>query len=166
MESLPTDVFLDILARAGGWTITVPGEVVVVVVTALSVCKQWRQELLDSPAHAVQLLMRGPPVMKDPCACQACDPMARGPWWWWVYRAQHFKELQREPLEYALVLVLVLAASIGADAAVEAMLATMALALQQKPATADDPVMRARIGWALVAAAARCHTQSAPASGA
>jgi hypothetical protein len=55
METLPTDVFLDILARAGGWSTTMPEGMV--VVTALSVCKQWRHALLGSPAHAVDVLI-------------------------------------------------------------------------------------------------------------
>jgi hypothetical protein len=151
IETLPTEVFLDILARVGGW-IKVPGKQRPgsVVVTALSVCKQWRQDLLDSPAHAVQLLMRVPAVLARPCGCEACDPSGRQGRWW-TCDAQNFRELQHKPLEYALVL----AAAIGADAAVQAMLSTMAL--QQTPATADDLVVRACSGSALVAAAARGH---------
>ncbi|KAG1656260.1 hypothetical protein FOA52_011908 [Chlamydomonas sp. UWO 241] len=101
MESLPTDVFLDILARAGGWTITEPGEVVAVV-TALSVYKQWRQGVLGSPAHAAQLLMRVPPVLARPRACGPCNPQRR---YTWGERqpectAAHFGTLQHKPLEY------------------------------------------------------------------
>ncbi|KAG1663955.1 hypothetical protein FOA52_001081 [Chlamydomonas sp. UWO 241] len=117
METLPTDVFLDILTRAGGWTITMPGEVVMVV-TALSVCKQWRQGLLGSPAHAVQLLMRVPPVLARPCKCAPCNPQRPQ---LRTHRNQHgctaasFKRMRGDALDYALVL----AAALGADAAVE-----------------------------------------------
>jgi hypothetical protein len=148
LETLPPVVFLDILSRPGGWTLNEPEEERpedMVVVTPLSVCKQWRRALLDSPAHAVQLLMRVPAVRKHPCACRVCDPSRPHPWS--TCTAERFRRLQHKPLEYALVL----AAALGADAAVQAMLSTMAL--QQTPGI----IVRVCSGCALVAAAAKGH---------
>jgi hypothetical protein len=106
LEDLPPGVLLDILVRAGAWkeegkepsvgempigVTGEPGELLMPMPThsVLSVCRTWRESLMDSPAHMASLLVGAHSGSREAALVAACTMGHEG-------TARHLLELSAD----------------------------------------------------------------------